>query len=86
MFVHIVGSFTEFQREMLRERTKTGLDTARREGRIGGRRPKLTAGQQKEIAILVNSGMKTRADVARLFRVHPSTITRLLAKLNPSSI
>jgi hypothetical protein len=29
----------EFERAMLRERTKAGLDSARREGHIGGRRP-----------------------------------------------
>jgi len=65
---------------MLRERTLKGLESARREGRIGGRKPKLTIEQQKEIFSLVSSGKKTNADMARLFRVHPSTITRMLAK------
>ncbi|MFA0108114.1 recombinase family protein, partial [Vibrio splendidus] len=37
----IVGSCAEFERAMLRERTKNGLDLTRKEGRIGGRRPKL---------------------------------------------
>jgi DNA invertase Pin-like site-specific DNA recombinase len=32
---------------MLRERTKAGLQAARREGRIGGRPPKLTAQLQR---------------------------------------
>jgi hypothetical protein len=44
----MVGAFAEFQRAMLRERTKARLLSARREGRIGGRRPKLTLAQQKE--------------------------------------
>ena len=80
MMMQMVGAFAEFEREMLRERTKAGLESAKREGRIGGRRPKLTGQQQKEIISLVNSGKKTRADAARLFQVHPSTITRLLAR------
>lgn len=80
MMMQIVGSFAEFERAMLRERTKSGLDAARQEGRIGGRRPKLTPQQQKEIIALVTSGQKTGADAARLFRVHPSTVVRLLAK------
>jgi DNA invertase Pin-like site-specific DNA recombinase len=42
MMMQMVGAFAEFERAMLRERTKAGLDSARREGRIGGRRPKLT--------------------------------------------
>jgi DNA invertase Pin-like site-specific DNA recombinase len=80
MMMHIVGSFAEFERGMLRERTHSGLLSARGEGRIGGRRPKLTATQQKEIVHLVDSGQKTAADSARLFNVHPSTVARLLAR------
>jgi DNA invertase Pin-like site-specific DNA recombinase len=80
MMMQIVGSFAEFERAMLRERTKNGLDAARKDGRVGGRRPKLTPQQQKEIVTLVTSGQKTGADAARLFRVHPSTVVRLLAR------
>ena len=65
---------------MLHERTRSGLLAARAEGRIGGRRPKLTPPQQKEIVHLVDSGQKTAADSARLFNVHPSTVARLLAR------
>ena len=42
MMTHMVGSFTEFEREMIRQRTCAGLERARREGRVGGRRTKLT--------------------------------------------
>jgi DNA invertase Pin-like site-specific DNA recombinase len=79
MMMQIVGSFAEFERAMLRERTRTGLEAARQEGRVGGRRPKLSPQQQKEVIDLVQSGRKTGADAARLFRVHPSTVARLLA-------
>ncbi|HEL8025931.1 TPA: recombinase family protein [Escherichia coli] len=80
MMMQVVGSFAEFERAMLRERTKNGLAAARQDGRVGGRRPKLTPQQQKEIVSLVTSGPKTGADAARLFRVHPSTVVRLLAR------
>jgi DNA invertase Pin-like site-specific DNA recombinase len=78
MMMQMVGSFAEFEREMLRERTKAGLDAARKEGRIGGRRPKLKPDQQREIVRLVTKGKKTAADAARLFGVHPATVSRLL--------
>ncbi len=58
MMMQIVGSFAEFERAMLRERTKSGLAAARQDGRVGGRRPKLTPQQQKEIVSLVTSGAK----------------------------
>ena len=80
MMMQMVGAFAEFERAMLRERTKAGLDSARREGRIGGRRPKLTLTQQKEVIRLVTKGRKTAADAARLFSVHPATISRLLQR------
>jgi DNA invertase Pin-like site-specific DNA recombinase len=80
MMMQIVGSFAEFERAMLRERTKNGLEAARKEGRVGGRRPKLTKQQQDEVVSLVTSGKKTGADAARLFQVHPSTVTRLLTR------
>src|ERR1700693_139290 len=42
MMMQMVGAFAEFERAMLKERTKAGLDAAREDGRIGGRRPKLS--------------------------------------------
>src|SRR5271170_1693516 len=80
MMMQMVGAFAEFERAMLRERTKAGLEAARRDGRIGGRRPKLTSQQQAEIIRTVSRGSKTAADAARLFSVHPATIARLLAR------
>jgi transposase len=54
------------------------LVSARERGRIGGRPPKLTAGQEQEIIELVHSGQKTGADAAKQFKVHPATVSRLL--------
>ena len=80
MLMHLVGSFAEFERSLLRERTRAGLDEARKAGRVGGRRPKLTQAQQQEVITLVTAGKKSAADVARLFQVHPATISRVLAQ------
>ena len=41
MMMQMVGTFAEFERAMIRERTSAGLAAARAEGRIGGRRKKL---------------------------------------------
>jgi DNA invertase Pin-like site-specific DNA recombinase len=80
MMMQMVGAFAEFERAMLRERTKIGVANARSEGRVGGRKPKLTAQQQNEIVKMVRRGERTAADAARLFRVHPATISRILAR------
>src|SRR6516165_10132544 len=65
---------------MLRERTKAGLDAARREGQVGGRPPKLGHEQCAEIVRMVSTGTRTAAEAARLFRVYPATVSRLLSR------
>src|ERR1039457_4203787 len=62
------------------ERPRAGLDAAREEGRVGGRRPKLSDQQQSEIRKMITKGDKTAAAAARLFKVHPATVSRLLAR------
>jgi DNA invertase Pin-like site-specific DNA recombinase len=79
MLMQMVGSFAEFERAMIRERTQAGLIASRAHGRIGGRRPKLGAQQRTAIVEMVQSGRKTQAEAARLFNVHPATVSRLLA-------
>ena len=83
MMMQIVATFAEFERAMIRERTKKGLAVARQEGRVGGRRPKLKDQQSKELAKLVLSGQLTQAEAARLFCVHRSTVSRLLQRTRP---
>jgi transposase len=56
------------------------LDAARKEGCIGGRRPKLRQDQQKDIADNVLSGRKSGADMARLYNVSEATISRIVAQ------
>ena len=80
MMMQMVGAFAEFERAMLRERTEAGLDSARLEGRIGGRRPKLSPQLQSEIRKMDSKGGKTATDAARLFKIHPATVSRLLAR------
>lgn len=80
MMMQMVGSFAEFERAMIRERTSAGLALARAEGRIGGRRRKLTERQRTEIADSVLSGRKSAAEMARLYRVSQPTVSRIVAE------
>jgi DNA invertase Pin-like site-specific DNA recombinase len=80
MLMQMLGSFAEFERAMVRERTRAGLRAAAARGRKGGRQPKLTLEQRAEILDGLGSGRKSAADLARLFRVHRTTISRLAAQ------
>ena len=46
MLMQMLGAFAEFEREMIRERTRAGLREARTRGRVLGRKPKITAEQK----------------------------------------
>jgi len=85
MMLHIVSSFAEYERAVLHERTRSGLQLAHQSGRIGGRRPKLTTAQQQKLIRMVSRGKKSAADAARLFGIHPATVSRLLTRSRASS-
>ncbi|MDR3735434.1 MAG: recombinase family protein [Acidobacteriaceae bacterium] len=78
MMMQMIGCFAEFERAMIRERTSAGLAAARAEGRVGGRRPKLTPGQRADIAENVLSGRNTAAQMARLYGVSEPTVSRIV--------
>jgi DNA invertase Pin-like site-specific DNA recombinase len=80
MMMRMVGSFAEFERAMIRERTSAGLALARAEGRVGGRRRKLTERQRAEIAESVLAGRKSAAEMARLYKVSQPTVSRIVAE------
>jgi DNA invertase Pin-like site-specific DNA recombinase len=86
MMMQMVGAFAEFERAMIRERTRAGLDAARKEGRIGGRRPKLRADQRRDIAENILSGRRTGAQMARLYGVSPATVSRIVSELQASQL
>ena len=48
---HIFGALAEFEREIIKERTQAGLQSARSRGKVGGRPKALTA---KEVQMLRN--------------------------------
>ena len=86
MMMQMVGSFAEFERAMIRERTSAGIAVARAEGRVGGRRRKLDATKRREIAESVLTGRKSGADMARLYNVSQPTVSRIVAQHRSNSI
>ncbi|WP_067708239.1 recombinase family protein [Erwinia sp. ErVv1] len=72
-FFHIMGALAEMERELIVERTRAGLAAAREQGRIGGRRPKLTHAQWEQIGRLIKAG-HSRAEIARIYDVSEKTV------------
>ena len=75
---HIFGSLAEFERGVIRERTKAGLSAARARGRVGGRPVKLTGDDLKAAKALLGDPTITVADVGKRLGVSPATLYRHL--------
>ena len=74
---HIFAALAEFERNLIRERTIAGLQSAR--GRRGGRREKLPQQQSHEIRVLMKDPAVKIANIARQYKVSRSTIYRVIA-------
>ena len=63
-FFHVMASLAEMERELIVERTHAGLETARKYGRKGGRKPKMTESKIESAKKLLASGIPPK-DVAK---------------------
>ena len=75
-FFHVMAALAEMERDLIRERTRAGLDAAKARGRQGGRPPKLTADQVAHARKLIET--ESASDVAKSFGVSRSTLYRAL--------
>ncbi|NTG78130.1 recombinase family protein [Agrobacterium rhizogenes] len=89
---HVFGGVAEFERSLIRERTRAGLDAARSRGRKGGRPPKMKPADLKAAkALLADSAISVQEVVgvspATLYRHIPAAKSSvgLMARKNPNS-
>ena len=73
---HVFASIAQFERERISERTREGLASARKRGRVGGRPPALSAIQKKEVRRMRDEERRAIAEIARLFKVSERTVRR----------
>jgi DNA invertase Pin-like site-specific DNA recombinase len=71
---HLFGALAEFERTLIRERTRAGLAAARARGRKGGR-PKLLDVDQRALALrLYQERQHPIADICRMMGISKSTL------------
>lgn len=76
---HIFGALAEFERELIRERTRAGLAAARARGRQGGRPKKLDSERKVKMAqSLYNDGTHSIDDICRTLEVSRATLYRVV--------
>ena len=77
LIFHVFGSIAEFERERIAERTKEGLNAARKRGRVGGRPRALSAEARDQIRRMRDEEQRSATELARIFKVSRATIYRL---------
>ena len=75
---HMIGSIAQFERRLISERTKAGLDAARARGRKGGRKAKLTPADIKKAKAMLSDPEMTKSEVAEHFKVSRPTLNKAL--------
>jgi DNA invertase Pin-like site-specific DNA recombinase len=79
LIFHVFGALAEFEREIIRERTMAGLESARARGRHGGRPRALDEGKAKLARRLKNDGEHSVAEICSILGVGRSTLYRYLS-------
>jgi len=75
MILTVFAGIAEFERSLIRQRTRDGVVDARKRGVAFGRPKKMRPDQQKLVHELLNQG-RSISEIARTFNVHPATIYR----------
>ncbi len=80
---HMIGSIAQFERRLISERTKAGLDAARAKGRKGGRRAKLSPSDIKKAQAMLLDPTVKKSEVAEHFGVSRPTLNKSLSTAPP---
>ncbi len=66
LIFHVFGALGQFERDLIRERTKAGLAAAAARGRKGGRKPVVSTEKRQRAQELIANGLTVREAAARI--------------------
>jgi len=81
LIFHIFGALAEFERDIIRERTRAGLEAARARGRNGGRPKAASLSDPRKVAMaqaLYSDKDNSIAEICRTLRISRSTLYRYI--------
>ena len=84
-FFHVMASLAQMERELIAERTKAGLAAAKAQGRVGGRKRKMTQSKIESAKKLLASGVLPK-DVAQNLGVSIPTLYRWIPASQMESV
>ena len=66
LIFHLIGALAQFERDLIRERTRAGIEAAAKRGRKGGRDPVVTDEKLSRARALIALGLNVREVAARI--------------------
>ena len=85
LIFHIFAALGQFERDLIKERTKAGLSAAAARGRKGGRKPVVTEDKLRRTKALVAQGLTVR-EVADRLKISKTALYNALLKARSSHL
>lgn len=82
LYFHMFAALAEFEKNIISERTKAGLDAARSRGRLGGRPKLLSKAKRKHAVDLYNSKEKSIKEICEIMNVSKPTLYKYIDEFN----
>jgi DNA invertase Pin-like site-specific DNA recombinase len=81
LLFHVMGALAQFERRLNAERSRAGIDAARRRGKHLGRPAELTPEKLQHARTAIESGEQSVTGMAKLLGVHRVTLHKGLKKI-----
>lgn len=72
----MLAVFAEFERDIIQQRTKAGLEAAKKRGRVGGR-PKIEDATKRRVKALFEAG-ESATDIAKEYSISRATVYNII--------
>ncbi len=80
LLFNVLAMVAEFESDLIRLRTKEGMQIAKAKGRLNGRPPKLNPRQTAHLLAMSEAGELSPGELADLFGVGRSTVYRVISR------
>lgn len=78
LLFNVLAMVAEFESDLIRARTREGMQIAKAKGHLRGRQPKLNVAQQRHLLEVHEAGTHSVAELAELFGVGRATVYRCI--------
>lgn len=83
---HIIGAMAEFERELIRERVKAGIENARRKGKRIGRKPAALIDIEKAIELHKQNPSLSIRVIAHKAKLSKSLVANVLKEYRQNQV